>query len=97
MHPCPAAGVHALPADYFTLRRFLRARSYDLERATAMWLNHVAWKKDFGVDTILQDFYFNERDEFLEAYPQVRFEEGEGRRGTSSAPSYTNHQQHSPL
>ncbi|GAX76074.1 hypothetical protein CEUSTIGMA_g3517.t1 [Chlamydomonas eustigma] len=56
--------------DYFTLRRFLRARTYDLERATAMWLNHLEWEKDFSVNTILQDFYFPERDAFIKSYPQ---------------------------
>eukprot|EP00798_Chlamydomonas_sp_ICE-L_P006931 gene6931-30915_t len=56
--------------DYFYLRRFLRARTYDLEKSTLMWLNHMKWKEDFGVDNILNDFYFNERDQFIEAYPQ---------------------------
>lgn len=58
------------PVDYFTLRRFLRARTYDLEKATTMWMNHLAWKSEFKVDTILQDFYFDERDQFLVCYPQ---------------------------
>ncbi len=40
------------------LRRFLRARTYDLEKATTMWLNHMAFKEQWQVDTILQDFYF---------------------------------------
>ncbi|KAF5839566.1 CRAL-TRIO domain-containing protein [Dunaliella salina] len=56
--------------DYYLLRRFLRARSYDLEKATAMWMNNVAFKKEFNVDTILEDFVFEEREPFLEAYPQ---------------------------
>mmetsp|Transcript_38738 Transcript_38738/g.86147 ORF Transcript_38738/g.86147 Transcript_38738/m.86147 type:complete len:516 (+) Transcript_38738:123-1670(+) len=56
--------------DYYILRRFLRARSYDLEKATTMWLNYLNWKKEFQVDTILQDFYFGERDRFLDFYPQ---------------------------
>ncbi|KAJ9528339.1 hypothetical protein QJQ45_014325, partial [Haematococcus lacustris] len=56
--------------DFFQLRRFLRARSYDLEKATAMWLNNVAFKAEFKVDTILQDFLYDERDSFLRAYPQ---------------------------
>jgi len=56
--------------DYFVLRRFLRARSYDLEKATTMWMNNLAWKAEFKVDTILQDFYFEERDKFLTCYPQ---------------------------
>lgn len=41
-------------ADFFTLRRFLRARSYDLEKATLMWMNNVAFRSQFKVDTILQ-------------------------------------------
>lgn len=36
-----------------------------------MWLNHLAWKKDFKVDAILQDFHFHERDKFIKAYPQA--------------------------
>ncbi|GAX74790.1 hypothetical protein CEUSTIGMA_g2237.t1 [Chlamydomonas eustigma] len=56
--------------DYFILRRFLRARTYDLEKATAMWLNHLAWEKEFSVNSILQDFYFPERDAFIKSYPQ---------------------------
>jgi hypothetical protein len=51
-------GLVGAHADYFTLRRFLRARSYDLEKATAMWLNHLAFKNEWKVDSILQDFYF---------------------------------------
>ena len=35
-----------------------------------MWLNHVAWKEKFQVEPLLQEFYFEERDKFLEAYPQ---------------------------
>lgn len=57
-------------ADYFTLRRFLRARSYDLDKAVKMWLDHVAWREANGVDDILQSFYFSEREKFLAAYPQ---------------------------
>ncbi|KAF5839565.1 CRAL-TRIO domain-containing protein [Dunaliella salina] len=35
-----------------------------------MWMNNVAFKKEFNVDTILEDFVFEEREPFLEAYPQ---------------------------
>lgn len=77
----------------------MRARSYDLERATTMWINHLAWQKEFSVPSILQvcflmgcmvswyhigldmyassmewyflqEFIFNERDEFIAAWPQ---------------------------
>ncbi|GIL46910.1 hypothetical protein Vafri_3772 [Volvox africanus] len=56
--------------DFFMLRRFLRARTYDLDKATKMFNDHIIWRKDHHVDTILQDFYFAERDKFLAAYPQ---------------------------
>ena len=56
--------------DYYLLRRFLRARSYDLEKATLMWSNFLAWREEHQVDNILQDFYFGEREEFLKVYPQ---------------------------
>jgi len=41
-----------------------------MEKATAMWMNNVDFKKEFNVDTILEDFVFEERSPFLEAYPQ---------------------------
>mmetsp|Transcript_10482 Transcript_10482/g.18328 ORF Transcript_10482/g.18328 Transcript_10482/m.18328 type:complete len:524 (-) Transcript_10482:635-2206(-) len=56
--------------DYYALRRFLRARTYDLEKATIMWMNNMAFKAEFKVDTMLQDFYFGEREKFIEAFPQ---------------------------
>ncbi|KXZ52791.1 hypothetical protein GPECTOR_8g179 [Gonium pectorale] len=56
--------------DYFTLRRFLRARTYDLERALVMFRDFVNWRAEHSVDTILTDFEFTERAAFLDAYPQ---------------------------
>lgn len=56
--------------DFYQLRRFLRARSYDLKLATAMWLNNVQFKKEFDVDNILENFSFDEKAAFLQAYPQ---------------------------
>jgi hypothetical protein len=35
-----------------------------------MFLAHLKWRKDVGVDTILEDFHFHERDAFLTLYPQ---------------------------
>ncbi len=55
--------------DYY-LRRFLRARDHDLQKAGSMFMNHLKWRKDFGTDTILEDFVYEEREAFLALYPQ---------------------------
>jgi hypothetical protein len=57
-------------ADYFTLLRFIRARDYDLHKASAMYTAHVKWRAEMGVDTILEDFHFTEREHYLQVYPQ---------------------------
>jgi hypothetical protein len=44
--------------DRYYLRRFLRARQHDLKRAQAMFLAHLKWREDNGIDTILTDFHF---------------------------------------
>lgn len=54
---------------YF-LRRFLRARQHDLKKARDMYAATVKWRAEFGVDTILEDFHFHERDAFISLYPQ---------------------------
>ncbi|KAL4418792.1 hypothetical protein ABPG77_005506 [Micractinium sp. CCAP 211/92] len=56
--------------DRFYLRRFLRARQHELPRAKAMFLAHLKWRKENGIDGILEDFHFQERDAFLSIYPQ---------------------------
>lgn len=56
--------------DEFYLRRFLRARQHDLEKGQEMFLNHLKWRREFGTDTILQDFVYEERESFLALYPQ---------------------------
>lgn len=56
--------------DYYTIRRFVRARQHDLERAHTMLVNHIAWRKETGADNILDSFAFAERDSFLTIYPQ---------------------------
>ncbi len=44
-----ARSLPIAPPDYFELRRFLRARTYDLERATVMWLDYKKWQQEFSV------------------------------------------------
>ncbi|XP_039046836.1 phosphatidylinositol/phosphatidylcholine transfer protein SFH11-like [Hibiscus syriacus] len=61
-----------LPAkhnDYHTLLRFLRMRDFDLQKAKEMFLNYLQWRKDYGVDTIHEDFKFDELAEVKKCYP----------------------------
>jgi hypothetical protein len=47
--------------DKIFLRRFLRARQHNIPRAKEMFLAHLRWRKEFGTDTILEDFHFEVR------------------------------------
>lgn len=56
--------------DDSTLLRFLRARKFDVAASKVMYENCEKWRKDFGVDTIFEDFHYDEKPLVAKYYPQ---------------------------
>ena len=50
--------------------RYLKARSWDVEKALEMYTNTVKWRSDFGCNSIFDGFDFPEKREVIQIFPQ---------------------------
>ncbi|KAL8250596.1 hypothetical protein R6Q59_034289 [Mikania micrantha] len=56
--------------DYQMILKYLKATNFNIEDTKNMWINMLKWRKDFGADTILEDYKFNELNEVRKYVPQ---------------------------
>ncbi|XP_018485464.1 phosphatidylinositol/phosphatidylcholine transfer protein SFH9 isoform X3 [Raphanus sativus] len=55
--------------EYHTMLRFLKARRFDHDKTLHMWEEMLKWRRENGVDTIMQDFVYEEYEEVQQYYP----------------------------
>ncbi|PIA36046.1 hypothetical protein AQUCO_03400146v1 [Aquilegia coerulea] len=56
--------------NYHTMLRFLKGRKFDIEKTIYMWTEMLQWRKENGVDSILEEFTFEEFEEVQQCYPR---------------------------
>lgn len=56
--------------DDASLLRFLRARKFDLLKTQQMFVECEKWRQEFGTNTILTDFHYDEKPLVAKMYPQ---------------------------
>ena len=63
------ADLKALKFDDYDLLRFCRARKFVIADIQVMFTNFVKWRQDENVDSIIDEFQFDEREAVQEIYP----------------------------
>ncbi|KAL1830379.1 hypothetical protein ACET3Z_000030 [Daucus carota] len=55
--------------DYHTILRFLKARKFDFDKTIHMWAEMLNWRRENRVDSIIQDFVYDEHEDVQRYYP----------------------------
>lgn len=55
--------------DTALMLRFLRARKFDVQKALDMFVACEKWREEAGVNTVLQDFHYDEKPLVAQLYP----------------------------